>query len=124
MGLIELDANAIIGEVIEVPTHVHCLRCDVMLPEFSRFCLLCGAAQFDPPQVAAPSPPPLEPQAAAPAPSAPQQAPEILFVEPAPQAPLDVPSPWEKIKSMQKLADAKLSLMESDRYWARNILRK
>lgn len=131
-GQSQVDSKAIMGEAVELQSHVNCVHCDVMLPEFSRFCLFCGAAQFEPQSKAQVAP--AQPEAALPlAEASPlqaepvkpiEQAPEVLYVEPPQVAPVKESSPWEKIRSMQKMADAKLSRMESDRHWAKNIIKK
>lgn len=127
-----VDLKAIVGEAVELTAHVNCVHCDVMLPEFSRFCLLCGHAQFEAVHPMQPEP---EQSQAGPtvahdtptlADSSPpiELAPEVLYVEPPIQPPEREPCPFEKIKSMQKVADAKLSRMESDRNWAKKLVQK
>ena len=149
--------------VAEYPPHVNCKKCGVMLPEFSRFCILCGTVQFeiklhreasqlieevelDSKTESEPVKEDTEIQAVeyenikSESFSADDslhdisQDEGITFstnledndgkIEPHILHVSEEPFSIDRIRAMQREANAKLSLMESDKDWSKNILRK
>jgi hypothetical protein len=149
--------------VAEYPPHVNCKKCGVMLPEFSRFCILCGTVQFEIKlhretsqlieeveldskteselikedteiQVVEYENIKSESITADDSLHDISQDEGITFstnleyndgkIEPHILHVTEEPFSIDRIRAMQREANAKLSLMESDKDWSKNILRK